>query len=1396
MRGFRILAVVGGSLFGLLALLFAALQTAPGQRAVAAMASRAAGVEIVGLEGFFPTDLRVARLAVRDRDGPWLTAENVALHWSFASLFSGRLIVETVSAERVAILRAPLPDNGEASADDSGVPGLPVGIDLRALAIADLHLAAALAKIDSHWRVSGNALLPADLVVGNLKLDAERTDGPRGRLAADIRFDAGRRTIDGSVRLDEGQGGGVATLLDRPDIAELTMRLVARGDAREGTVELEVTAGDAARAKGEAVWEPRDGATALSIRLHAAGPGLPPGPIADAVRQPIALMAEAVIDDRLFRLDRATLTAGALGLEARARFDRAADRLDGNLILRADEPGPLGPLLNGPTWRRLRLEATVDLATPTTRPRGTIVLNGSADAVSVAAPDARLPAPGAVTLAADIGVGDGRIAVRSLDLGSPLASVKGNGTYVPSTGMGEAEATVALPSLAPLSELAGRPLAGSASVDVTASSDRDGMKLDWRAVARDIGVEGLPAAMVSAPVNASGAAILGRDRSWTLSDVRVASEGGTLEVAGRGQAGTGELDLTVDLPTLAALQPGVGGSANVTAHVGFGDGTDIRLDARLNGLSHGQFASRTLELAASGRLDATGSASGEVQASGDLAGHPLALDGRFALAAAGGVSVPALQVRWASLAVDVDDLAIIEGRTSGYARLRMVRLEDASALAGKPLAGTLDAEVTADDRASNGRVTMRVQGSDLRAGDLAIGALDLRGTVDEPMTTGKIIATLSAGRIAGAADINRLDATASGDRETIVVSLRAAGGQTSANAEARVEFAGEDLVIGLARFDGRYAGIPVALAAPTRMHIAGPRIAIEPTFLRVGSGRVNARGTLAPTASDLQIESAALPLSLIDAFAPGTGLDGTLQAKLRVQGSTAAPVVDGTYDVTALRLRRPEAALLPPLSIQGSASLMGRQASVEARLGSGGATALTLKGKGTLPAGAAPLSGSATIVGTIDLAPFAPLLGNDIRNVTGRLRPDLAIEVAGPRLTGSGTIDFTGGAISLPESGVRLSGGEGRLSLQGDTLRVQRLTFQAMRGGTVSAGGTLRLDAQQGVVPDLSVTSRNALLVSRPDLTASVTSDLKITGATASGIDIAGPITIDRAEIAVGAAQSVSFPTIEVREINSPGATASTQSVAAASPPRRAPPAAGVTPIRLKLAINAPQAVFVRGRGLDAEMGGQLDVGGTPTAPTVVGGLTLRRGDFNLLGRRLTFSRGVVTLDNLDRIDPRLDFVAGTSVQSTTINVTVGGTSRAPTVAVSSSPALPSDEVMAMLLFGKPASGLSVFELAQAAQGLAELTGQPSGSGALTRLRRGLGLDRLSVNSGRSANAPVSLEAGRYVAPGVYVGARQGAGGNSSRGVVQFEVLENVKIEGDIGADSRGRIGVKMEWDY
>ncbi len=194
-----------------------------------------------------------------------------------------------------------------------------------------------------------------------------------------------------------------------------------------------------------------------------------------------------------------------------------------------------------------------------------------------------------------------------------------------------------------------------------------------------------------------------------------------------------------------------------------------------------------------------------------------------------------------------------------------------------------------------------VQGSDLRVDTLAIGTLDLRSTVDEPMAAAKVDATLAASRIAGAADINRLNATANGARQALTISLQATGAQTAANATAEGRAVGR-------RSDHRSDALRRPLWRDTRgarrtdarshRRAAHRHRADQPARRR---GRLSVRGTLAPSGSDLQLEVAACRLSLIDAFAPGTNLDGTLQTKLRVQGSMDAPVVDGTYNVTGLR---------------------------------------------------------------------------------------------------------------------------------------------------------------------------------------------------------------------------------------------------------------------------------------------------------------------------------------------------------------------------------------------------------------------------------------------------------------------------------------------------------------
>ena len=1337
MRALRLSAYVLIALMAVLGLAFAGVQTAPGKRLLASVASDLASspdqkITITGIDGFVPTDLRVARVEIADRTGPWLQVENAQLSWSFASLLQRRLRIDLLSAARISVLRAPQEEKKEATPSNGGLR-LPFDIDLQALRIDDLQLAATLGGIESHWKIGGEAAVASDLGEIRARLGADRLEGPRGKLTADVRVDRSPRKIAADITLDEDPGGMVAALMQRPDLPDISLKLSAQGDPRDGAATLTAKAGDKATATGNLRWMPDGSDTGFKADLDA---------------------------------------------------------------------GPIDVPAQGVAWKKLHLEAGGRLT-------DAIRVQGQVEELKLATLDSRFPQPGTVTVDATVSdlVG-GKIKIRSFEVGMPLLRLRGDGDYVPADDKGEVRTTVDLPSLEPLSGLAGRALSGKAEVQLTAGIDKGNLSARWQGRIDGFGAPDVPQGLV-ATVNIAGNATLAPDGNWTIRDAKLGSDSGTLTVSGRGREQAGTLDLALDLPRLAAFRAEVAGAATATATVGFGGPeTSLKLKVESRDVAYQKISSRHLVLDTTVSLATDGKLAGTLQASGDVAGQPLTLDGRFSHDQAAGLSVPNLQGRWSSAVLDVANLAIAQTRTTGHARLAITQLKDIEALAALGLEGSLVADVTADPNAPAGRLDVSVKGTDLAGQGLGAGTLDLRGHVEDPAGRAATDLTLDATRLRGAGGLSTLKATTKGDRPTgIDVALQGSGPELSADLAAKIEFVAEEIRVGLSKFTGRYRDIPLGLNGPTKVTVAGARIVIDPTNLRVGAGRVGVRGTLDPVASDLQAEIAGLPLALIDTFAPGAGLEGTLQAKVRATGAMATPRLEASYSAAGVRVRRPDAALIPALSLQGTGSLVGQQATLDARLAAGGNTNLTVKGTATVPRGGGSVAARIALGGSIDVAPFAPLLGNDIRNVSGRLRPSLSISIDGKQISGTGTIDFEGGAVAMPETGLRLSNGQGRFVLQGDTLQVQRLTFQAGTG-TVNGSGSMRFDAERGLVLDLGLETQRALLVSRPDMVATISGTLRITGATTSGIEVSGPVTIDRAEISVGGGQTASFPTLDVREINKPGAPVAAAQPAPGRRAPKAPPPPDATPIKLALDVRAPQAIFVRGRGLDAEMSGQLTVGGSPSAPAVIGGFTMRRGTFSLGSRRLTFSKGIVTLDNLDTIDPRLDFLATTTANSTTIGVAITGTSREPKIEITSTPSMPPDEAMALLIFGKPASQLGASELIQVAQALAELAGQSPGEGVLSRLRKGLGLDQLSIGSSSSSRGAgsgsgsgagaggVSLEAGRYVAPGVYVGARQGAAGNSSRGVVQLDVFDNIKVEGDIGANSTGRVGVKAEWDY
>jgi translocation and assembly module TamB len=231
--------------------------------------------------------------------------------------------------------------------------------------------------------------------------------------------------------------------------------------------------------------------------------------------------------------------------------------------------------------------------------------------------------------------------------------------------------------------------------------------------------------------------------------------------------------------------------------------------------------------------------------------------------------------------------------------------------------------------------------------------------------------------------------------------------------------------------------------------------------------------------------------------------------------------------------------------------------------------------------------------------------------------------------------------------------------------------------------------------------------------------------------------------------------------------------------------------------VNLPGRVFVRGRGLESEWQGRIEAQGTASEPRLIGRLEIRRGTFDLLDRRFDLRRGVITFIGSSPPNPQIDIEAVATTSDITAIVRIGGDAKQPTFALESQPPLPQDEVLSRLMFNRPANSITPLQAVQLAAAVNRLRG--GGPGVLDRLRTALGVDTLDVGGGgddTTSTAGTTVRAGKYLSEGVYVEGETGTAAQSSKARVEVEILPNVSLQAETGADANSGVGLKWQFDY
>lgn len=1341
------------------------------------------GLDIEGLT-VSPVGVTAARIAVSDAQGVWLVLERVRLDLAPAALLSRRVRITGVEAARIAVDRAPVaapaqPEPAPPPEPGPLLPGLPVSLSLDRLAVDSIELGPALAGQAARLRLSAAGRLEAGGREAALTAAIDRIDGPPGRLAADIAFVSAGEVLRVDIRGDEPAGGVIVTTAGIPGAPPFHLEIKGDGSLADWRGTVAALAGDAARltadigvkgvAQGHAVTL---SATADARPVIEALAGAPAAALAGG--RPTLTADILVGGDGSIALRPATVTAaaGTLTLSGTAGPGGSPLALAYTLDVPADSPlHALTPV----AWTTARAEGLVS-GTPTAL---TVSLSAAVRDLLSTDPALALLAGPEVRLdtTATIDTATGGIRVPSLTLTTPAATVAAEAT---ATGWGQsaqARVTLTADDLSRLSALAGKPLAGKATLTAEAGVAPGG--------AVRVGGVTLESPYVR------------------LTDGRAVLADGRLDAAASLRAE----DLSV-LSSLAGVPLAGGAGVTVTA-AGPLDALAVEAKAETRNLvANGRTLGRvTLSATATGLPQAP---TGTVQAGAALEGQTLALGGAYALSGdtlrlsdltltagrnriGGGVTV--------SLAT-----LLAEGKLEGD----LPALDAFSALAGVELGGQASFAVTLAGRNGQQDATVSAKAGGLRVTGpggplLAARTLTLDASVRDALGTaaGKADLSLRDGSAAGtplAAVTAGIDGSLAGAGFKLDVkgggaeapSLTLAGTAAQTNTQA-----GALTRIRLTALTARASGQTVTLTRPATVEVGAQHYAVSGLALSSGGARLTADGGLTGGQMHGGLTIDRFPLALAALVDPSLALDGTLGLTLKLAGTVQAPRAD-----VALRLSGVSAAGMAAAGVSGidatiDGSWRNNRVTATGTLSTrdAGAGRLTLRAAAPLvlnpdtlavsvpPRGAV----SASAQGTFQLARLNDLLAASGDRVRGTLAVDVTAggTVENPRLGGAVTI--SGGRYENRASGAVVTDITARLAGDGKVFTLQDFSARTAGGGTITATGTVRPAPQEPRQLDIRVKAVDARLLAMDIVTARIGADLSLTGTFARAL-LSGTLRVNRADVQEPNRLPPNVVDLGVEEVGRPRNRKPTPVKAAVK--EQNPDAPMILALDVK--VDVPGQVFVRGRGLDVELGGDLHVGGTAVAPAVTGRLSVQRGQLDLLGKRFAFSRGNLDFDG--GVDPRLDVLAEATANQVTAQVEVTGTASRPTIALTSPQGLPQDEVLARVLFGKPASELGAAEAVQLAQSAAELAGY-GGGGVLDTVRRTLGVDRLEFSQGTDGK-PGGVEAGSYISRDVYVGVEQGLGADQSRVKVEIDLTDTVKAEAKAGGNEGASVGVKFEWDY
>jgi translocation and assembly module TamB len=1403
----RWFATVVLSLVILAILLFLLIQTGPGRRWLASYiearvrSNTGIRVELDRPTGWIPFDTRFGYVILSDDEGEWLRIDDLRIHLSPRDLLGGRFRFHEIAFADGRMSRYPVFGGEERSLPDKKVGSIDLPrLDIERFTAGSLTLEEGVAGTPAAMTMSGRYMNASPDDAGILIFNLRRTDSETLELDLKAAYDRVEPEIGLYAMVHEGEGGLFARLLGLPREGILNVVLDGMGTGSDWSGRLKATKGNLSLIDSDL-----DLSIGGEIALWGRGVVMtPPVWIPTGFKEVSDPAIEFLFatrfsaTDQVARLDSLRLRHDELGsVHVSGAYVIKTSAIDVDAAFQSLRTEEWASILGIGSIGGLRAEA--NLSGTSTNPRGSLSLRVEGITDEIIQIDA-------ASLDLDMTLRDttGMIPPQEVDLsgggivdglrggdGRPLPekrleytfsvnvprdrpvdiskfTVRGEHTeidlagWLDRSGTGSVEASIRVKNIEDLLPALEDRFSGSALGRVSARGDMSEVSVEVRINGPGIDIEGLGGLKLP-------------ERSFhtrfrcTLPQLSILARGpdryldGSISLEGRLSGSFDTAEGRVDISG---------------KNIRFDDREIGDLDGRLNlqdlfDRPRGDFALRI------------GEGFPEVKSRTDF----LMDDGHLSLS---GIIVEGLSSQFSGfLGVDLE-AGGIEGEISGevgeLAELGSILKED---IRGK---ASVDARFDTLFGRQNAQMFFTAEKLVTRFGivDTLNARVDLENIRESP--SGTVTAGVG-GLAAGELVLSSVSFDATGDLEQIAFDGTATGkfkGPLSIETSGRLERRETGTKLEVGRLQGMLGGERVALQSPLVFESEATGFSFQRFMVEIGEGRFEAVGIVRPDTVLISSDIRDLPMPIFHHLGV-PNFYGSIHGTVQVDGKPGDPRVEASLQVTDLKIRDSSLEDLASSRLILVAQLLGGELNLsldllqpENRFIRGTITvpmmlslhpfAYSLSPHGKL---------DVKLEGEFDLGRISPLFAPVDQRVTGRVNGDIMLtgSVSTPDI--SGRLFLSRGSYENITSGTVLKEIEMEAVAEGRRLEIRR--FQATDGekGTVSGNGSIDLDAGSDFPFELALEVANARLVHQDAITAVL--DGRLTGSgTVVRAKLTGNLTAKNADVLIPEKLSSQVPTLNEVEIGGEGK---------GDGEVEEDPTRSQSRIDLDLTINLPAAVFVRGRGLDSEWKGDLYVTGELEDPVINGNLSVVRGRFIFFDKRFVLNEGAILFFGTVPPDPTIRVLAETRTGDLIINLLMTGQSSNLEISLESVPPLPSDELLARLLFGRNLSSITPIQALQLAQAVRTISGGGGTLDFMSRTRRLLSLDELEVRQ-EEEGAGTRIGVGKYVSEDVFIRVERNLASEDSRVMVEVELTPSLNLESDVGTDSRRGVGLNWKHDY